>query len=76
MRALAVVASLSLLAGCGGEAEGASEDEGQTTEGTLSGAEEARAQKAAARRAADAITEENADDTLDDLEAIIGREDE
>ena len=76
MRAAVVVAALTLLPACGGEAEGADNQEGGARKVELPGAEENQAQEAAARRAADAITEENADDTLEDLESIIGGEDE
>lgn len=76
MRCLPIIASLALLAGCEGEPEGADDRNEGGAERTLPGVEEVRAQEAAARRAADAITEENADDTLEELEAVIGGEDE
>jgi len=76
MRLLYSVAPLLVLGGCGGEARSADSAGGQVEELVLPGPEEVEAQEAAAKMAADAINEENADQTLEGLEELIGDEEE
>lgn len=76
MRNLYAPLLLTVLAGCDhGETE-AAPPSGDTVELVYPGQEDAEAQEAAAQKAAEAITEENADDVLESLEALIGSEEE
>lgn len=70
MRTLYLSLSLAALVGCGGKP---AEAGAETTEAELEfpGPEEKQAQDEAVMRAEEAVTESNADDYLEDLEALI-----
>jgi len=75
MRALTLSLTLAALVGCGGQPAEAGDDTTQPAH-ELPGPEEREAQDAAVKRAGEAVTEENADDHLEELEALIEGEGE
>lgn len=76
MRHLHLPLLLTALAGCGGSEAEAATPAGDTLDLIYPGQAEAEAQKVAAQRAAEAVTEDNADDVLNGLEALIAGEEE
>ena len=75
MRALTLSVALAALVACNGDPQEA-DDAGAEAELEYPSDEEVQAQEAAAKRAGEAVTDENADEHLDELEALIGSEDE